>query len=106
MTTTERYRFPAPSGRIAELTECQYAALIGDGGLTPSMLLRIAGAAVLLASMSEDEPRTLRQIVTAVHGAGVIGPTNMERRAMVALVDAGLVLQIGSSTQTRYRLAA
>ncbi|ROP74413.1 hypothetical protein [Curtobacterium sp. PhB115] len=102
MTTPTAFRFPAPSGRIAELTEDQYAALVGDGGLSRSMLLRIAGAAVLLAHMSEEKPRTLRQIAAAVHGVDEIAPTNMEHRAMVALVAAGLVLRVGSSNQTRY----
>lgn len=58
------FRFPAPSGRIAELTEDQYAALIGAGGLTPSMLLRIAGAALLLEYIDPKEGRSLTQIVS------------------------------------------
>lgn len=105
MTTETTYRFPAPSGKIAVLTEEQYAALVGDGGLTPSMLLRIAGAAQLMDHMSRDEARSLRQIAASLRGVDDIAPTNMEHRAMVALVASGLVLQVGTSNQTRYQLA-
>jgi hypothetical protein len=105
MTTETTYRFPAPSGKIAVLTGEQYAALVGDGGLTPSMMHRIAGAAQLMEHMSKDEALSLRQIAASFHGVEEIAPTNMEHRAMVALVASGLVLQVGTSNQTRYQLA-
>ena len=98
------FRFPAPSGRIAELTEDQYAALVGAGGLTPSMLLRIAGAALLLEHIDTKDGRSLRQVVQHLHGDPEAGPTNMERRAAVALVASGLVELRGSGSQARYSL--
>lgn len=102
MNTDDTYRFPAPRGGVAELTADQYDKLTGPGGLTASMLLRIAGAALLLDNIDPEEGRSLKKIVERLHDDTEIWPTNMERRAMVALVRAGLVEVLGQGNQTCY----
>jgi hypothetical protein len=105
MKTENTYRFPDPSGQIAVLTESQYLALTSDGKLTPSMLHRITGAALLLAHADATEGRTLRELVALAHDDRAWMPTNMARRASKALVDSGLIVQRGRGNATRYYLA-
>lgn len=105
MTTEDTYRFPDPSGQIAVLTESQYLALTSAGKLTPGMLHRIIGAAVLLAHVEASKGRTLREIVALAHDDPAWMPTNMARRSMKALVDAELIEQYGHGTATRYSLS-
>lgn len=66
------------------------------------MLVRIAGAALLLDQTDTEDGHTLKQLVQKLHDDPEAGPTNMERRAMVALVDAGLVELEGRANRSRY----
>lgn len=106
MSDKQSYRFPAPSGAVVELTTRQYELLVdkNKGGLTPHMLHRLARAAELLAVLDEHDGRTLRQLVASIHGEPDAVPINMERRAMVALVTAGLANLTGKAGQARYTL--
>ncbi|PPF82978.1 hypothetical protein C5B96_08560 [Subtercola sp. Z020] len=104
MTTIENYLIPMPNGETATVKPEDYEALVAKSSLTVFSLTSVGAAGQLLAHVIPSQTRTLRELARLVHSNPEIEPSSAERRAIVALVAAGLVEQIGRTAQARYRL--
>lgn len=104
MLSTESYIIPTPTGVPARLPRSRYLELTKPGGISPYGYATLAAAALILEKIT-PEPQGLRQIVRAIHSDAEAEPMIAERRAIVALVEAGLVRRVGRTSQARYCLA-
>jgi hypothetical protein len=105
-TTATSYAFPTEGGEAVEISRADYDALLRDGHLTKRMTSTITAAAQILSVFVDDQPRTFRQIVEGIFDSPDALGSSALRRAMTALVDAGLLIQTGRTSQARYRLAS
>lgn len=105
MTTTETqvFRFPTLTGAPAELRQDHYETLMAHGGVSRRATTTVAEAAHLLQGLADGEARSIREIVRLIHDDETAEPTIAERRARVALSNAGLIRQIGEGKLTKYQ---
>ncbi|WAC53238.1 hypothetical protein [Frigoribacterium sp. SL97] len=103
-TMPNSYILPTDDGQAVEISRTDYDALLGDGGLTQRRMSTITAAARILSVFVDDEPRKFQQIVEGIYGSPEALGTSALRRGITALVDAGLLEQIGRTSTARYRL--
>lgn len=105
MPATEIFMIPMPNGETATLSREHYETLVGGDHLTAYSLTTVGAAAQILSQVITDATRSLREIVRLIHEDPEVEPSASERRAIVALVAAALVEQVGKTSTARYRLA-
>lgn len=97
------YVLPIPKNKEQPYTEIPvrvYNELIA-GGISPHSLTLITSAALLFEGTEPDLGKTLGDLAKNIHGESQT-PSITERRAIDALVEAGLVTRKGFTSAQRY----